>query len=133
MHRRAFLHRTINRAEFMPPPPRQDLSAYEGAWTEQEAGHLLRRTLFGASPDQIIESVSLGLEETLNRLLTDLPMPDPPVNFGNENDTYTPIGTTWVDKPYGPQESNNEEVRFRRQSLISWTMQLALEPNGNIR
>jgi len=117
----------------MPPPPRQDLSAYEGAWTEQEAGHLLRRTLFGASPDQIIESVSLGLEETLNRLLTDLPMPDPPVNFGNENDTYTPIGTTWVDKPYGPQESNNEEVRFRRQSLISWTMQLALEPNGNIR
>lgn len=133
MDRRTFLQKPVNNLAFIPPPPRQNLDSYAGPWTEQEAGHLLRRTLFGTSPDQIIESVNLGLEATLNRLLEDLPMPDPPVNFNDENDVNAPIGTTWVDKPYSPQDTNNDEVRFRRQSLLSWTMQLALEPHINIR
>ncbi|MEZ4899995.1 MAG: DUF1800 domain-containing protein [Saprospiraceae bacterium] len=134
MQRSAFLQRSIPEPSFeIPPPPRQGIQPYTGTWTIQQAGHLLRRTLFGASPQQIQESVSLGMESTLDKLLEDLPLPAPPVNFNNPDDAFAPVGTTWVDKPYSPQTKANEEARYRRQSLISWTMQLAFAPQINIR
>ena len=37
------------------------LNQYQGKWTNQEAAHLLRRTLFGSTLEQINNTVSKGL------------------------------------------------------------------------
>ncbi|HOZ70425.1 MAG TPA: hypothetical protein PK328_13705, partial [Chitinophagaceae bacterium] len=58
MDRRAFLKaRRLNRAATddiqQPFRTQSGISAYTGAWTEQEVIHLLKRTMFGAKPSDI--------------------------------------------------------------------------------
>ncbi|MGL5891556.1 MAG: hypothetical protein ACRC3B_16820, partial [Bacteroidia bacterium] len=56
------------------------LTPYTGSWTQTEAAHLLRRTMFGATYQQIQDAVSNGLAATVNSLLT-IPVIDPPVAY----------------------------------------------------
>lgn len=37
------------------------LAPYTGAWTKAEAGHLLRRTMFGPTNQQILDTVANGM------------------------------------------------------------------------
>ncbi len=46
-------------------------SAYAGAWDERAASHLLRRTGFGASPEQIATAGEQGLEATIESLFAE--------------------------------------------------------------
>ena len=48
----------------------ENLDEYTGPWTEKEAAHLLRRTMFGPSLQNIQDAVNLGLAGTI-ALLTD--------------------------------------------------------------
>lgn len=106
------------------------LSPYSGDWTFAEANHLLRRTTFGCTPEQIQQSVELGLAESLNLLFSDQVLPDPPVNFFSQKDPYVAIGETWIDAPY----INEPEVRnYRRRSLVGWQVHTLLEEGVSIR
>lgn len=60
------------------------------AWTEQEAVHLLNRTTFHTSPDDIAAALRLGKEETVRRLITGEPL------FG-EARTLLPIEEVLAD------------------------------------
>ena len=42
---------------------------YTGTWTKAEAAHLLRRTMFGATNQQILDAVSNGMAATVTALL----------------------------------------------------------------
>ncbi len=107
------------------------LEPYTGPFGYAEAAHLLRRTTYGPSHQQIKDAVAAGLEATVAQLLADEPMPDPPVNPDFEEDPWVPVGETWVDKPY-PQPPN-VAVGYRRRSLLAWQIERYLTEGTSAR
>jgi hypothetical protein len=71
------------------------LNPYSGPWTEVQAAHLLRRTLFGPTLAEIAAAAGRSLTQVVNDLLTPLPTPAPPLNVAAA-DTSVAIGQTWV-------------------------------------
>ncbi len=45
------------------------LAPYTGPWTKAEAAHLLRRSTFGATNQEILDAVTNGLNATLTSLM----------------------------------------------------------------
>ena len=104
------------------------LDPYTGSWDTLQASHLLSRTMIGATKDQIELALEMGPEAIVDMLLEDLPMPDPPVNYADENDPFTPLGETWVDKPVA-----QELIPPRFASLYAWTMGQMLDEGISVR
>ena len=92
------------------------LDPFQGEWTPRLARHLLSRCLWGATPEQIEMASNSTMADIVDMLCTDTALPDPPVNYFDEDDPFTAIGETWVDKPE-PQET----VGPRVASLFGWT------------
>ena len=93
------------------------LDPYTGSWDTEQAAHLLSRAMLGATKEQIELALEIGPEATVNMLLEDKPLPDPPINYFDEEDPFTPIGETWIDKPF-----QQEFAGPRFASLYAWTM-----------
>ncbi len=105
------------------------LVPYSGKWDVNRAAHLLRRTLYGPSPDMFQRSVSMGLEKTIDHLLRDVQAPEPPLYFNFNNDPHTVNGESWVNKPYVQGIGvNNARIR----SLGSWTIGQTLPDRWSI-
>lgn len=107
------------------------LNPYYGPWSRTEAIHLLRRTMCGFKSEDIDTILVMGMEESLDLLLTIDPLPSPPLNnYNNLNftDPDVPAGETWVNAPFTP-ESNPK----RRASLNAWWMSQFLSDELNIR
>ena len=107
------------------------LDPYEGPWGMEQAAHLLRRTTFGPTFQQIKDASRMGLDAVIEQLFAELPLPKRlPINYEFEKDPLVPIGETWLDKPY----SDEADTRvYRRASLNSWTIQQLLEEGISIR
>ena len=105
------------------------LSKYSGEWDYSKAAHLLRRTTYGPSMEEIKQIEDLGLDAALDLILSDQPMPDPPINIDFEDDPYVPIGSTWVHAPYSPESRMNN---YRRRSIRSWMLERAFAREINI-
>ena len=113
-----------------PPLVVSGLDAYTGEWQFEQAAHLLRRTMFGPTHTQIKTAVNNGMEATVAQLLADTPMPDPPINFNNEEDPFVPIGETWIDAPY----SGDVALRASRNaSLRAWIIGQLLQEGVSAR
>jgi len=93
-----------------------DLAPYAGPWTDVQATHLLRRTLFGPIRAEIVTAAGRSLAQVLDDLLTPAPIPSPPLNVAT-TDTNVPIGQTWVTQSF---DQTVEGVR--RSSLRAWWM-----------
>lgn len=111
------------------------LNPYAGPWTANETAHLLKRTMFGATPDDINYFLGLGMNTAVDQLLT-LPAtpPAPPVkNYTNNNipatdaDYNIPMGQTWVTI------NTNAADGPRRASFKAWWMGLMIHQERNIR
>ena len=61
----------------MPNSSSELMQRAEIAWSRREATHLLWRTGFGASADDIQQATEAGLDRTLDRLLTPQPESEP--------------------------------------------------------
>lgn len=118
------------RRQAVLPPPESGLETYEGPWDFAAAMHLLCRTTFGPSKDQVLEAVELGLAGTVEKLFEDLPMPEPPVYYDFEDDPNAGLGETWVNQPSSTVQGLNFN---RRKSLSAWTMELILEEGISVR
>lgn len=105
------------------------LQAFSGTWTKQHAAHLLRRTTFGPTLEEINEAFNLGPQGTLNRLFQPKPPPEPPINHNNNNDPNVPVGETWIEAPYLPDVNLRN---YRLQSLYGWTMGVLLNSGMSI-
>ena len=105
------------------------LEPYAGTWDWYTAAHLLRRCLFGPRRNEINGAVSLGLSGTLDFLLEELPLPDPPLNFGKE-DEDVPIGETWVNAPRSYMGVING---YRKKSLRAWWIGLMINQGMCLR
>jgi len=98
------------------------LEVYSGVWDFQTASHLLRRTTYGARKSDIQESVDVGLENTIDQLLADIPPPREPIYFSYADDPNVAIGESWINKPYSEGEDRNKIINERRRSLSTWTL-----------
>lgn len=75
---------------------KEGLEPYTGTWTEEDAAHLLRRTMFGYYRSQLAEAMTLGKDGTIDKLLAKIALPSPPLNV-SPNDKAVPVGQTWVN------------------------------------
>jgi uncharacterized protein (DUF1800 family) len=111
------------------------LTPYNGSWTSNEVIHLLKRTMFGSTPDDINFFLGLGMNQSVDTLLT-IPAtpPAPPVkNYNNNNipttdpDYNIAMGQTWVTI------NTTDADGQRRTSLKAWWMGLMINQERNIR
>lgn len=104
------------------------LDPYMGEWTSLQAAHLLRRTTYATSRDTIQDVVDNGLSFTIDQLFSTQALPDPPINYGDDMDQNTPIGSTWIN-----QVVTGMVNRVRNRSLNGWTINNILSEGVNIR
>jgi uncharacterized protein (DUF1800 family) len=117
-----FANRTIPRLERASA----GLEPYAGPWGYDQAAHLLRRTMFGATQADILATASQALDDVITQLLTDLPAPDPPLNT-NSSDLDVPVGETWINA------ATNNYNTSRNNSLKSWWIGLMLAQPVSLR
>ena len=98
------------------------IKTYTGVWNENQAAHLLRRTLFGPTYTQIKSAQNLGLQDTINAIFT-TPNQTQPLTVSSE-EQIAKIGETWVDKIY-PSDIQKAQItnNKRNESLGCWTME----------
>lgn len=98
------------------------IKTYTGIWDENKAAHLLRRTLFGPTYKQIKDTESLGMNATLDSILS-LPTQTYPLTVSSD-EQIAKIGETWIDKPY-PTEIQKIQLtnNKRNESLGCWAME----------
>ncbi|WP_439504497.1 DUF1800 domain-containing protein [Sediminibacterium sp.] len=107
------------------PPPLTGLAPYTGSFTQIELQHLLKRTLFGVSKDDLNyfggKTLADVLEELLNPVNTN---PPPPLKeyttstTATSPDTSILQGTTWV----GDVNNDGTVQSQRRGSFKKWWM-----------
>ncbi|MBA4258047.1 MAG: hypothetical protein C0446_02710 [Chitinophaga sp.] len=107
------------------PPPLSGLSPYTGSFTQVELQHLLKRTLFGVSKDDLNYFGGKVLADVLNELLNPVSTtPLPPVKEYTTSttaalpDTAIAQGTTWV----GDTNNDGTVQSQRRGSFKKWWM-----------
>ena len=113
------------------------LKPYTGVWTNNEVTHLLKRTMFGASIQDVkyfsSKTVGAAVDELLNPTT---PLPAPPLkNYVNDTILATDLeytvadGTTWVNTYTADGTANAR----RLVSFRSWWSGLLLNQDRSIR
>ena len=115
------------------PSVNTNLKKYKGRWTEEEAKHLLKRTMFGAPKQDVAYFAKKSLRKTIKELIdTEEAMPVPPVNNYND-DKYTDEeiqpGQTWITAA----KLNGMNSGRRRNSYKSWWTGLMLNQQRTVR
>ncbi|OYZ54664.1 MAG: hypothetical protein B7Y11_04930 [Sphingobacteriia bacterium 24-36-13] len=117
------------------PPPLTGLTPYTGNFTQLELQHLLKRTLFGASKDDLTyfsgKTLAVVLNELLNPITT---LPAPPIKeyttstSASAPDTAIAQGSTWV----GDLNNDGTVQSQRRASFKKWWMGLMINQDRSI-
>ena len=102
------------------------IDEYKGEWTTAQISHLLKRTMFGSSPDDIAYFQKKTVSQTVDELLQAQAAPVPPLNFYDTADYKDPqgikFGETWVNAIYGDGTVNNRRVASYK---YWWVLQMA--------
>lgn len=107
--------------EDVQEPISYSLTPYTGAWTKAEAAHLLRRTLFGPTNQQILDAVTNGMNATVTSLLQIPAVADPITHSADE--TVAAFGAPWMTDVYPTnQTAATNCVNARNESLAVWLM-----------
>lgn len=108
------------------------VGTYTGPWGDAQVKHLLRRTLFGFTKDDITFFKNMTMAQAVDYILN-VPSasPAPPVNGYNTADKIdpnVPSGATWVN--------GADDFLFnaeRKSSFFGWTMEQVMQPHRHIR
>ncbi len=107
------------------------LAPYTGVWTKAEAGHLLRRTMFGPTNQQIVDTVTNGMAASVVSLLT-IPAIIPPVAY-ESGETITTFGNPWVADVYPTNPVDlTSTINARNLSLAVWIVKRMNEETYSI-
>ncbi len=141
MDRRAFLTAKRKILQLQPETVRHTartlsgLAPYSGPWDTEAVVHLLKRTMFGAAPQDIAHFKSLSMTQAVDELLNPTaPLPSPPVKDYTTSDTETPDtaiapGTTWVN-----DFNEDGAIQDRRVgSFKKWSIGLMINQDRSIR
>ncbi len=97
------------------------MTPYTGPWTKAEAAHLLRRTMFGPTNQQILDAVSNGMTNTVTSLLQ-IPAIGDPLTY-HADETIVSFGATWINALYPSDPVQAQSVETARvTSLGGWIM-----------
>ncbi|MDX2359218.1 MAG: DUF1800 family protein [Crocinitomicaceae bacterium] len=97
------------------------MAPYTGPWTKVEAGHLLKRTLFGPTNQQMLDAETNGMATTVTSLLQ-MPAIGDPLTF-HPDETISPFGASWVSDVYPTDAIAAQSVETARLiSLAGWIM-----------
>jgi hypothetical protein len=110
----------MNPQDEISSPVSLSLDPFTGTWNSDLAAHLLRRTMFGPTFEQIQSATTLGLAATVDQLLT-LPVVSPPLSYDGV-DAIVAVGETWVQSVF-PASNLQITEDSRRKSLGGWMMQ----------
>jgi uncharacterized protein (DUF1800 family) len=111
------------------------LTPYSGPFGTEEVVHLLKRTMFGATAEDVAyfktRSVTQAIDELLNPTA---PIPAPPVKDYNETGATTPDttvapGTTWVNT----YNTDGTISSRRRSSFKKWSIGVMINQDRSIR
>lgn len=105
------------------------LTPYSGAWTIEEVVHLLKRTMFGATPEDVAyfqaRSMSQAVDELLNPVAA---LPSPPLKDYSAGDAVA-AGASWVN-----DYNNDDDIQnSRRASFKKWAIGLMINQDRSIR
>lgn len=107
--------------ESIETPVSLSMNPYSGAWTKVQASHLLKRTMFGPTNQQILNAVSAGMNATVNSLLS-IPVIDQPITY-DPDEGVAAYGTSWVNSVYPADVAANQATETARlKSLGAWIM-----------
>ncbi len=102
---------------------RSGITPYAGPWTESQKVHLLKRTMFGVTKNDLTAIASMTVSQAVDALINaPSTNPSPPVNYYQniEPDTQNiPFGQTWVNTPYDPVGTVGY---YRYLSVQAWWM-----------
>lgn len=102
-------------------PISYNMAPYSGPWTKVEAGHLLRRTLFGPTNQQMLTAVTDGMATTVANLLQ-IPAIGEPLAF-HPDEAITTFGNSWVNDVYPTNQAQAITTgNARNLSLATWLM-----------
>ena len=102
-------------------PISYNMAPYSGPWTKVEAGHLLRRTLFGPTNQQMLTAVTDGMATTVSNLLQ-IPAMAEPVAF-HPDEAVTAFGNSWVNDVFPSVAAQvTTTANARNFSLGVWLM-----------
>jgi uncharacterized protein (DUF1800 family) len=108
-----------------------NMNPYAGTWDKAAAAHLLRRTMFGATNQQILDAVSNGMNATVASLLQ-IPAVDVPLTY-DPNEGIAAYGTTWINSVYPAATAQNQATETARiKSLGAWMMKRLNSPTLSI-
>ena len=107
------------------------MTPHTGPWTKAEAAHLLRRTMFGPTNQQILDAVSDGMSTTVANLLQ-IPAIGLPLTY-HPSETVASQGAPWNMSvfPTDPVEANNVNLA-RIGSLIGCGPNIITDMTPNI-
>ena len=106
------------------------LDQYTGTWDEEAVVHLLKRTLFGSTVEDVNYFKSKSMSDAVDEILDiDYSAPSPPINNYNDsmNDPNVSPGQTWVN------DYNGSLNNFRTRSFKSWWMGQMINQDRTIR
>ncbi len=105
------------------------LTPYSGAWTIEEVVHLLKRTMFGATPEDTAYFLGRSMTQAVDELLNPVAgLPLPPVKDYSAADTVA-AGATWVNDYNADPDIQNS----RRASFKKWAIGLMINQDRSIR
>jgi len=141
MDRRAFLTAKRKTLQRQPDAVQQTartmsgLTPYSGPWDTEAVVHLLKRTMFGASPQDIVHFLGLSMVQAVDELLNPTAaMPSPPLKDYDNNDSAKPdsniaAGTTWINDYNSDGAVQNRRVG----SLKRWSIGIMINQDRSIR
>ena len=92
------------------------LQVYTGTFGKTELTHLLKRCLFGVKRSDVNSLMGKSLNEVVDYLLLDLPLPGPPINNYNDSsfvDATVPAGGIWVNAAYDGNANSRRITSFK--------------------
>lgn len=92
------------------------LQVYTGSFGKTELTHLLKRCLFGVKRADVSSLFGKTLNEVVDYLLLDLPLPVPPINNYNDASFTDPVvspGAIWVNAAYDGNANSRRITSFK--------------------
>ncbi|MBP6590615.1 MAG: DUF1800 domain-containing protein [Chitinophagaceae bacterium] len=143
MDRREFFTKTKKRTPAFHRTVAAGLSPYAGNWTTNEVAHLLKRTMFGATKQDIDHFIPMSPAAAVDELLNNIPVTGTPLRdygliedeFGVMHDDLGVVqGQTWINdlNTMSDPEVRGSINQLRTGSLLKWWTGLILNQNRSI-
>lgn len=111
------------------------VGAYTGAFDTGQAVHLLKRTMFGSTPADVAWSKGLGMDQTVEALLTTITtVSTRPLNTYGDDATGVNPGDTWVNSTPPPPATDELDLdKMRRPTYQAWWLSVMLSQGRSIQ